>query len=221
MADVARQMFEKRHQQFWAKEQKLNDDVGQRTSKKGHMMSYDASPETPRTKTINQHKNLQEERVSRREDKKKVTAQGPTEEEIEEWTEAYKLFDKDGNGKIDIDELDVIMRSCGITKSDKEIKQLMADADLDGSGTLDLDEFVAMMARWRKGSSSEEDEIKQAFKIFDKDKSGEVSIRELKDVFSSLSEKIMEDVIDELFLEFDLNDDGVLNEEEFFHLLSS
>lgn len=39
--------------------------------------------------------------------------EGMTEEEIEEYREAFKLFDKDGNGTITSKELGIAMRSLG------------------------------------------------------------------------------------------------------------
>ena len=59
--------------------------------------------------------------------------------------EAFKLFDKDGNGTIELDELRQVMCSLGQTPTESELNQIIADADMDGDGTIDFDEFIEMM----------------------------------------------------------------------------
>ena len=59
--------------------------------------------------------------------------------------EAFKLFDKDGNGTIELDELRQVMCSLGQSPTESELNQIIADADMDGDGTIDFDEFIEMM----------------------------------------------------------------------------
>lgn len=57
------------------------------------------------------------------------------------------MFDKDGNGTIDIEELGIVMRSLGQNPTKEELDQIISDADIDGDGQIDFDEFVVMMNR--------------------------------------------------------------------------
>ena len=52
-----------------------------------------------------------------------------------------------------------------------EIYVLSFQVDADGNGTIDFPEFLTMMARKMKDTDSEE-EIKEAFRVFDKDGNG-------------------------------------------------
>ena len=45
---------------------------------------------------------------------------------------------------------------------------MINEVDADGNGDIDFSEFLTMMARKMKDTDSE-DEIKEAFKVFDKD----------------------------------------------------
>ena len=59
--------------------------------------------------------------------------------------EAFKIFDRDGNGYIDIMELKSVVTRMGAPITDKEAEELFRDADLNSDGKLDYDEFVKMM----------------------------------------------------------------------------
>jgi calmodulin len=63
------------------------------------------------------------------------------------------------------------MRSLGQNPTEAELQDLINEVDADGYGTIDFTEFITMMARKMKDTESEE-EIRVAFKVFDKDGNG-------------------------------------------------
>ncbi|XP_013421070.1 calmodulin-A [Lingula anatina] len=63
----------------------------------------------------------------------------------EELLQAFRLFDKDGNGFISAEELRNVMASLGEKLTDEEIKQMIQEADVDGDGQVNYEEFVRMM----------------------------------------------------------------------------
>lgn len=65
-----------------------------------------------------------------------------TEEEIRE---AFKVFDKDGNGFISAAELRHVMTNLGEKLTDEEVDEMIREADVDGDGQVNYDEFVKMM----------------------------------------------------------------------------
>lgn len=67
------------------------------------------------------------------------------EEDLEEIKEAFRLFDSDGSGTIDVRELKAAMRALGFQVKKVEIRQMIADIDKDESGSIDMDEFIEMM----------------------------------------------------------------------------
>src|SRR5947207_15009007 len=68
-------------------------------------------------------------------------------------------------------------------------------------------EFLTMMARKMKDSDSEE-EIREAFKVFDRDNNGYISAAELRHVMTSIGEKLTDDEVDEMIREADQDGDG-------------
>jgi calmodulin len=71
-----------------------------------------------------------------------------------------------------------------------------------------------MMARKMKDTDSEE-EIREAFKVFDRDNNGFISAAELRHVMTSIGEKLTDDEVDEMIREADQDGDGRIDCEHF------
>lgn len=72
-----------------------------------------------------------------------------------------------------------------------------------------------MMARKMKDTDSEE-EIREAFRVFDKDGNGFISAAELRHVMTNLGEKLTDEEVDEMIREADIDGDGQVNYEGTF-----
>ncbi|KAJ8753709.1 hypothetical protein K2173_026385 [Erythroxylum novogranatense] len=141
-----------------------------------------------------------------------------TEDQIAEFKEAFSLFDKDGDGCITAKELGTVMRSLGQNPTEAALKDMISEVGADQNGTLDFPEFLNLMARKMKDTDSEE-ELKEAFKVFDKDQNGYISAAELRYVMTNLGEKLTDEEVDEMIGEADFDGDGQVNYEEFVKMM--
>jgi Ca2+-binding EF-hand superfamily protein len=71
-------------------------------------------------------------------------------------------------------------------------------------------EFLNLMSQTVKETDSEQ-ELMNAFKVFDKDGSGTISAEELRKVLSSLGENMTDAEIDEMIKLADVNGDGTID----------
>merc|ERR1711872_407626 len=126
----------------------------------------------------------------------------------------------DGSGSISTNELVGVMRSIGQNPTEDEILELILEADTNGDGTIDFNEFLEMM----KKKCSEEDQmedLRHAFKIFDGDGDGYISLRELRRVTTTLGQALTDEEVDMFMAEADLNGDGKLDYDEFVKMMLS
>ena len=69
-----------------------------------------------------------------------------TEDQIAEFKEAFSVFDKNGDGKIIINELGTVLRSLGQTPTEAELQDIIKETDANGNGTIDFTMFLTLMA---------------------------------------------------------------------------
>jgi len=145
---------------------------------------------------------------------------GLTEEQVAEFKEAFRLFDKDHDGRITEAELGVVMRSLGQKPTETDLRGMVKEVDQDGNGSIEFDEFLLMMARKLKAADGEE-EMYHAFKVFDKNDDGFITFDELKRVMCSIGERLTDEEIEDMIKEADLNGDKKIDYKEFISIITS
>ncbi|KAK3603078.1 hypothetical protein CHS0354_015773 [Potamilus streckersoni] len=136
-----------------------------------------------------------------------------TEEQISEFKEAFSLFEKDGT--ITAKELGSVMRFMGQNPPEDELHDMILEMNIDGNITIDFPEFVTLMAKRMKYTTDSEGELREAFRVFDKDGSGFISAAELSHAMTNLGEKLTEEDVEGMIREADTDGDGQISYEEF------
>lgn len=137
-----------------------------------------------------------------------------TPEQIEEYREAFNIFDRDGDGHLTVKELGIVMRSLGQNPSVQELEEMVAEVDTNGSKTVEFTEFLEMMGKQLLEKNIEE-EVRDAFAAFDKDKDGKITSAELVHIMKNIGEPLPQEDIDEMIAEADINKDGTIDYADF------
>ena len=144
-----------------------------------------------------------------------------SEDEEEELKSAFNVFDAEKSGKIRYRELKALMRALGFPAKKAEVKGLFRlykrDEEEDGLEFFEFREIL--MDKMLERDPAEE--YKKAFSLFDKDKSGKISLRDLRLLARQIGEKIDDDVLLDMIDEFDLDGDGEIDEKEFLQIMSN
>ncbi|XP_014771763.1 neo-calmodulin isoform X3 [Octopus bimaculoides] len=142
-----------------------------------------------------------------------------SESQIKELKESFRLFDKDGDGSISTDELRKVLRDLGQYPSVDEIRQMVQEIDIDGDGRFSFEEFIQFMENMggitENKEGDDDEELRQAFKMFDKSGTGYICASDLRVVIQCLGEDLTEEEIDEMIAEVDIDGDGRIDFEEF------
>uniref|UniRef100_A0A7S2IJ89 EF-hand domain-containing protein n=1 Tax=Haptolina brevifila TaxID=156173 RepID=A0A7S2IJ89_9EUKA len=141
-----------------------------------------------------------------------------TSDQLEEIREAFKLFDTDDSGTIDSDELKVAMRAMGFEPKREEVRRMIAESDRDGSGTISFDTFQKVMADKMHARDPKEESIK-AFRLFDDDETGTISLKNLRRVAKELGENMSDDELQEVIDFCDKDGRGEILLEDFCSVL--
>ena len=120
--------------------------------------------------------------------------------------------------KISGKELANAMVSMGQNPTDDEINEMMREVDLNQDGLIDFDEFMILMTKGSPDTQTEE-EVINAFRVFDKEGNGLIASSELKHIMMTIGDKMTEEEADEMVNEADIDEDGMINYEEFVRMM--
>lgn len=101
---------------------------------------------------------------------------------------------------------------------EEDVNAIMREYDKDDSGSIEYPEFREIM-REKMGERNPDDELAKAFKVFDDDSSGMITVKNLRRVAKELGEDVDDAELAAMIEEFDTNGDGVIDEREFLAIM--
>ncbi|XP_046792040.1 centrin-3 isoform X2 [Gallus gallus] len=142
-----------------------------------------------------------------------------TEEQKQEIKDAFELFDTDKDRAINYHELKVAMRALGFDVKKADVLKILKDYDREATGKITFEDFNEVVTDWILDRDPQE-EILKAFKLFDDDDSGKISLRNLRRVARELGENMSDEELRAMIEEFDKDGDGEINQEEFIAIMT-
>lgn len=138
-----------------------------------------------------------------------------TKEEKEELLKTFRALDLNSDGLLSKDELiEGYKKIMNAAEAEAEVERILKTVDSNNSGHIDYSEWVT--ATISRQSLLSKQRLETAFKMFDKDGNGFISIAELQSVFGS---NISADVMQDLIKEVDDNGDGEISLKEFKEMM--
>ncbi|KOX69944.1 Troponin C, isoform 1, partial [Melipona quadrifasciata] len=136
-----------------------------------------------------------------------------TEAMQQELREAFRLYDKEGNGYITTDVFRDILHELDDALSPYELDMIIDEVDADGSGTVDFEEFCTLAARFLVEEDSEamQQELREAFRLYDKEGNGYITTEVFRDILHELDDKLTPQELDMMIEEIDADGSGTLD----------
>ena len=133
-----------------------------------------------------------------------------------EYKEAFTLFDRDNDGRIQVSELGTLMRALGRNPTEAEVREHVKSLDPHGTSFINFSDFLGLMARVPPlDPAVAERELLEAFRVFDRDGKGYMPTAELRHIVTTLGEKLTEAEADEMINEADPERTGKVDYAKF------
>merc|ERR1712096_108317 len=151
-------------------------------------------------------------------------ATGLENDEIKCLKTCFDLFDSKKVDFLSADDLDEILRAMGFRPSKEELMDILAEIDEDGSGEIEFGEFCQLCAKFLVEDPDIETmkrELKDAFRIYDKNGEGFITMDTLRGLISELLSPLTPEELDGIIAELDEDGSGTMDFDEFCEMMMS
>merc|ERR1711872_663011 len=144
------------------------------------------------------------------------------EDQVSALRKAFDSFDTEKLGHITVDTVSTILRMMGLKVSEKALQEIVDEIDEDGSGELEFEEFCILSAKFliEEDEESLKEELKEAFRIYDKEGNGYITTQVLKEILRELDNRLSEEDIEGIVDEVDEDGSGTLDFDEFHQMMT-
>ena len=132
----------------------------------------------------------------------------------------FQKADKNKDGLISYQELMALLRSCNNECSEAELQDYVNEVEIDENGNIGEEAFLQIIEKIQQENDTE-DELAEAFKIFDINNTGAITPNNVLAIFSKIDDTIKEEEVLQMFKECDLDKDGYLNFKEFSRMIKN
>jgi len=127
-----------------------------------------------------------------------------TENRLAELRAVFDLFDLNGNGKMDVLELQQVLRSVGLSLGPTEVQAMINSVDADQSGSIEWPEFLYLMS---KQVVDADNRHRCAFEYFDRERIGRISRKDFVESMQKLSDEFTKEELEEMIVQSKFEDD--------------
>merc|ERR1712013_892042 len=149
-------------------------------------------------------------------------ATGLAVDEIKCLKVCFDLFDTKKQEFLSADDLGEIMRAMGFRPTEEELTSLLAEIDEDGSGEIEIGEFCQLCATFLVEDPDMETmkrELKDAFRIYDKEGQGFITTETLRGLITELLAPLTNEEVEGILEELDEDGSGSMDFDEFCEMM--
>ncbi|XP_022789595.1 uncharacterized protein LOC111329227 [Stylophora pistillata] len=142
-------------------------------------------------------------------------------EQIEEFEDAFSVYDVRGTGKIKVGAVFPLIRSLGYNPPEAKVWVFMNELDLTANRKLKFEEFVRLMEALINDENEHEQPSLDSIRVFDPEELGYISSKDLKTALKSMpgSAHVRDFELRDILRKADPDRDGKINIQDFQRLL--
>ncbi|XP_022916398.1 troponin C-like [Onthophagus taurus] len=135
---------------------------------------------------------------------------------------AFNMFDTSKKGSIEKEKVRMILNTLGHSFNDQELEALLENEDRQGSGVLNFDSFCRVASHFLESEDDEalQKELKEAFRLYDKEGNGYIPTSSLREILAALDDQLTGDQLNEMIAEIDADSSGTVDFDEFMAMMT-
>ncbi|KAL7047994.1 hypothetical protein ACKWTF_003170 [Chironomus riparius] len=137
-------------------------------------------------------------------------------EQIAILRKAFESFDSGKTGSISTETVAEILRLMGQPFNKQILDEMIEEVDEDKSGRLEFEEFIILAAKFIVEEDEEalQKELKEAFRLYDKEGNGFIPTSILKEILHELDDQLNDADLDGIIQEIDQDGSGTVDFDE-------
>jgi calmodulin len=126
---------------------------------------------------------------------------------------AFQMFDTSKSGFIETQKISTILNTMGQLFDDTELNKLITQNDPDKSGTVNFDGFYNIASHFLEEDDDEstQQELKEAFRLYDREGNGYITTATLKEILAALDDNLTSRDLDGIIAEIDTDGSGTVD----------
>jgi len=146
-------------------------------------------------------------------------------EQVEMLQKVFDTFDREKQGFITAEMVSAMLSMMGLKFNNTELMEVIAEIDEDGSGQIEFDEFLILAKKFMTEDEDEdagelEKELKEAFRLYDKEGNGYITTKVLKEILAQLDSSLSNEDLDGMIEEIDEDGSGTVDFDEFMEMMT-
>ncbi|GAB0089023.1 troponin C [Sergentomyia squamirostris] len=135
---------------------------------------------------------------------------------------AFQMFDITKSGFIDTLKIATILTSMGQPYDKNELERLIKENDPEDTGKVNIDGFSKIAGPFLEEDDAESthQELKEAFRLYDREGNGYITTSTLKEILAALDDKLSSADLDGIIAEIDTDGSQTVDFDEFMEMMT-
>ncbi|KAF2358071.1 EF-hand domain [Trinorchestia longiramus] len=134
----------------------------------------------------------------------------------------FAMFDQSKTGFVETNKFVNILNTLGQNFDEDDLKQKIDEVDTEKEGKVNFDQFIVIVMPYLEEDDDEamHEELKEAFRLYDKGGDGYITTKVLKEILKELDNKLSDTDLDGIIEEIDEDGSGTVDFDEFMEMMT-
>merc|ERR1712168_1107114 len=137
----------------------------------------------------------------------------------------FDTFDREKTGLLTAEAVSSMLSMMGLKFNNNELMEVIKEIDEDGSGQIEFEEFLILAKKFMTEDEDEdsgelEKELKEAFRLYDREGNGYITTAVLKNILSELDSSLSDEDLNGMIEEIDGDGSGTVDFDEFMEMMT-